>query len=269
MTEKILEVRNITKSFNNSAATLRVLDGVDFDVHEGEFVSILGPSGCGKSTLLNVLSGLLEEDSGEIIVDGKTSTAKVRRNIGFGYVFQDPRLLDWSTVEDNIRFALQCRKFPKETWESRINVGLDMVGLQEFRKSYPCQLSGGMQQRVGVARALSIDPKLILMDEPFSHLDELSADRLRSELLSVWTKSKKTIVFITHDMLEAIYLSTRVLLLRSRPARIFHQETINIQYPRNPEDERIFKYYQEMLKVFHQGAFYTAEQPCSEQIKTN
>jgi ABC-type nitrate/sulfonate/bicarbonate transport system ATPase subunit len=200
-------------------SNMLVLDGVSFDTREFGITCLLGPSGCGKSTLLNAISGLERLDGGRVEVIGGGQTSR-NSTLRLGYVFQDPRLLSWKRVEDNLIFALKGMKVPAAEWPARLNKYLELVGLSEFRAQYPLYLSGGMRQRVGLARGLVIEPQVLLMDEPFSKLDQLTARRLRQETLQICARLRQTTVLVTHDVEEAAYMGDRIVILRARPARI-------------------------------------------------
>lgn len=237
-------VRDLNKSFRmKSGETLRVLQDLNLVAHDGEFVCLLGPSGCGKSTTLNILVGLADPDSGQIYVDGTASYRQAR----YGYVFQRPRLLAWRTVRENITFALKYFGVPSSRWPERVDRYLRLVGLDQFAEEYPHALSGGMQQRVAIARALAVEPDILLMDEPFSNLDELTARRLRRELLRIWSQERKTVLFVTHNALEAVYLADRVYLLSPRPATVFREVTVGVPRPRDSEDPRLLQLYKEIV----------------------
>jgi ABC-type nitrate/sulfonate/bicarbonate transport system ATPase subunit len=215
-----VRVDNAVKYFSREdGSNMLVLDRVSFDTAEFGITCLLGPSGCGKSTLLNVVSGLEHLDGGrvEVVSDRRSAHDSSPR---LGYVFQDARLLNWKRVEDNLRFALKGMKIPQVEWPERLTKYLDLVGLAEFRGQYPLYLSGGMRQRVGLARGLVIEPEVLLMDEPFSKLDQLTARRLRQETLQICARLKQTTVLVTHDVEEAAYMGDRIVILRARPARI-------------------------------------------------
>jgi NitT/TauT family transport system ATP-binding protein len=215
-----VRVEGAVKYFpREDGSEMLVLDGVSFDTKEFGITCLLGPSGCGKSTLLNAISGLEKLDDGKIRVvsnDGPVSGQAPR----LGYVFQDPRLLNWKNVEQNLAFALRGMRVAQAEWPERLEKYLDLIGLTEFRRQFPLYLSGGMRQRVGLARGLVIEPEVLLMDEPFSKLDQLTARRLREETLKICDRLKQTTVLVTHDVEEAAYMGDRVVILRSRPARI-------------------------------------------------
>jgi NitT/TauT family transport system ATP-binding protein len=213
--------------------TLTVLDKFDLDIEDGEFLSLLGPSGCGKSTFLNILAGLDDYDGGEILVDQKELN---KRSFDKGIVFQSYALLPWRTVLKNLEVGLEIRKIPRKERQKTARHYLNLVGLAAFENQYPHQLSGGMRQRVAIARVLAYHPDLLLMDEPFAALDAQTRETLQIELLRIWEADKKTIVFVTHSIDEAILLSDRVAFMSSRPGYI--KEIINIDLPR-PRTEEI------------------------------
>jgi NitT/TauT family transport system ATP-binding protein len=215
-----VHVENAVKYFpREDGSDMLVLDRVSFDTQEFGITCLLGPSGCGKSTLLNAISGLERLDGGrvEVVSDAPSSHHSSPR---LGYVFQDARLLNWKRVEANLTFALKGMRIPQAEWPERLNKYLDLVGLSDFRGQYPLYLSGGMRQRVGLARGLVIEPEVLLMDEPFSKLDQLTARRLRQETLQICERLKQTTVLVTHDVEEAAYMGDRIVILRARPARI-------------------------------------------------
>ena len=208
-------IRDFSKEFQTAdGSRLRVLEHIDLQVAPGEFVTILGPSGCGKSTLLNALSGLDTSFEGQVEI-GRSAVGDAKARIA--YLFQEPRLLPWRTVRGNIEFALEAARVPKSEWPVRCNRWLQAVDLSSFADYFPLQLSGGMQQRVSFARAFSIEPELLLMDEPFSALDEITALRMRQLLLSLWEADRSTVLFVTHNSLESVYLSDRILVMKSGP----------------------------------------------------
>jgi ABC-type nitrate/sulfonate/bicarbonate transport system ATPase subunit len=215
-----VHVENAVKYFpREDGSEMLVLDRVSFDTKEFGITCLLGPSGCGKSTLLNAISGLERLDSGQVrVISGRGASNSQAPQLG--YVFQDPRLLNWKRVEDNLTFALKGMQIAQAEWPKRLEKYLDLVGLREFRNQYPLYLSGGMRQRVGLARGLVIEPEVLLMDEPFSKLDQLTARRLREETLAICARLKQTTVLVTHDVEEAAYMGDRIVILRARPARI-------------------------------------------------
>ena len=215
-----VHVEGAVKYFTREdGADMLVLDRVSFDAKEFGTTCLLGPSGCGKSTLLNAISGLERLDNGSVAVVGQDGAA-ARRPAKVGYVFQDARLLNWKSVEQNLTFALRGMKIPRTDWPARLERYLDLVGLMEFRNQFPLYLSGGMRQRVGLARGLVIEPEVLLMDEPFSKLDQLTARRLREETLQICSRLNQTTILVTHDVEEAAYLGDRIVILSARPAHI-------------------------------------------------
>ena len=205
--------------FPTADAPVHALKDIDLDIFRGEFVSLIGPSGCGKTTLLRVVADLERPTGGTITVNGMTPD-EARRKRAYGYVFQAAALYPWRTIEKNIALPLEIMGIDRAEQRRRIEAGLDLVGLAGFGKKFPWQLSGGMQQRASIARALCFDPDLLLMDEPFGALDEIVRDHLNEELLKLWAKTDKTIVFVTHSIPEAVFLSTRIVVMSPRPGRI-------------------------------------------------
>ncbi len=219
---------------------LPVLDKISFDVAPGEFVSLLGPSGCGKSTLLNIAAGLLAPDDGVMRIGDLTIRAGTRAAPPrVGYVFQSPRLLNWMTVAENIALVLDAAGTPKARWDELIDRYLGMVGLRDFRDKHPLELSGGMQHRVALVRALSIEPQIILMDEPLGALDAITAHRVRQDLVKLWQASGATVLYVTHNIAEAVQLSDRVLLLYERPTSVYRDVPIDMARPRLQGDPRL------------------------------
>lgn len=215
-----VRVEQAVKYFpREDGAEMLVLDRVSFDTKEFGITCLLGPSGCGKSTLLNVITGLerLEQGRVEVISNHRESGKQAPR---LGYVFQDPRLLNWKRVEDNLTFALKGMEIPRDIWDERIQKYLSLVGLLDFRKQFPLYLSGGMRQRVGLARGLVIEPEVLLMDEPYSKLDHLTALKLREDTLEICARLKQTALLVTHDVEEAAYMGDRIVILSPRPAHI-------------------------------------------------
>jgi NitT/TauT family transport system ATP-binding protein len=227
----IIEVSNLAKEFNVGRAPLRALDDVSFTVDKGRFVTLVGPSGCGKSTLLAILAGLTAASSGEARIEGERVCGPMPGKVGM--VFQDPTLLPWKTAFANVEFPLDLRGDDRAARRKRCAALLELVDLTEFSEHYPHELSGGMRQRVAIARGLAQDPQLILMDEPFAALDEQTRTRMGHDLLDIWTKTGKTVFFITHSLTEAIYLSDAVLVMSPRPGRII--DTIAIEFARPRE----------------------------------
>lgn len=240
-----VKINNLCITFSRrDGSILNVLDNICFETESGEFLCIVGPSGCGKSTLLNVISKVLKPTSGDITVFGCENSRAL-----LGYVFQDSRLLNWLTVEGNIKFVLESMKVSPALWKERVEYYLDLVGLREFKDEFPLALSGGMQQRVSIARALAIKPDILLMDEPFSNLDELTARAMRRDLLEIWEKEKKLIIFVTHNALEAAFLADRVIILSRRPGRILAEKRVGIPRPRVFEDPRLFDIQRNIVSI--------------------
>ena len=214
-----IEINQVTKTFTGSqgAAGFKALDRASCSVAAGEFACILGPSGCGKSTLLNILSGLDDQFGGSALIQGRPIREQFAAGFRVGYVFQEPRLMPWRTVRENIEFALAASDFPTSTWGEKIDRCLALVELIDFGGFYPLQLSGGMQQRASIARAFAIEPDILLMDEPFSSLDELTARRLRQQLLTIWTNFRSTVLFVTHNTFEATFLGDKILMMTKGP----------------------------------------------------
>ena len=242
----ILNASNVVKEFpppTKHQPTVRALDGLDFELSGQTFVSMVGPSGCGKSTFLNIVSGIETPTSGSITVSADDgSPARL------GYVFQDPRLLPWRTVVENLLYVHPGRRDERRAHIERY---LDLVGLKGFEHMYPAHLSGGMQQRVGIARAFSVEPDLLLMDEPFSHLDAITARSLRDELQAIWQKTKTTVLFVTHDVLEAVQLSSRIIIV-AYGGKNFADLGIDLPYPRLQTDPAVATMQAEILEVFEE-----------------
>ncbi len=215
----VIDVRGLSLTFETGDGPVYALSNVDLTIGEGEFVSFIGPSGCGKTTLLRVIADLEQPTGGEITVNGLLP-ADARQRRDYGYVFQAPALLPWRTIEKNIMLPLEVMGLDAAERKARAARYLDLVNLKGFERKYPWQLSGGMQQRASIARALSFEPKLLLMDEPFGALDEIVRDHLNEQLLKLWAATRKTIVFVTHSIPEAVFLSTRIVVMSPRPGRI-------------------------------------------------
>jgi NitT/TauT family transport system ATP-binding protein len=230
---------------------LLALSDITLDVAEGEFVSLIGPSGCGKSTLLRLIGDLLQPTSGTVEVHGKPA-AEARRHRDYGIIFQSPVLYDWRTVERNVQLPLELMGVSKRERAARSQELLHLVGLQDFARRYPWELSGGMQQRVSIARALSFRPSILLMDEPFGALDALTRDRLHAELESIWTATRKTVVFVTHNVREAVALGDRVLVFSPRPGRIVREFRIDLPRPRSLEDHHLVDQAAAIMAVLHE-----------------
>jgi NitT/TauT family transport system ATP-binding protein len=224
------------------------LQGIDLDVRQGEFVSLIGPSGCGKSTLLRIVGDLIQPSSGSVDVNSKAAH-RARLDRDYGMVFQAPVLFDWRSVEANVRLPLEVMKIEGTERDRRVREMLDLVELGGFLDHYPHQLSGGMQQRVAIARALAFQPALLLMDEPFGALDEMTRERLNTEVLRIWAQTGTTIIFVTHSIPEAVFLSTRVVVMSARPGRIASVIDIDLPQPRNDETRESERYFELVTAV--------------------
>jgi NitT/TauT family transport system ATP-binding protein len=224
----IVAFRHVGKSFANGVVAL---ERFDLDVWPGEFVTLLGPSGCGKSTALRIIAGLSEPSTGAVEWPrAETRTAASRR---IGFVFQEPTLMPWTTVAGNVRLPLDLQNVERTDSERRVADALARVGLAEFAASYPRELSGGMKMRTSIARALVTEPNLLLMDEPFAALDEITRFKLNDDLLALWRMLSKTVVFVTHSVFESVYLSSRIVVMTPRPGRVFTQLSIDAPHPRD------------------------------------
>ncbi|MBY8974785.1 ABC transporter ATP-binding protein [Rhodobacteraceae bacterium NNCM2] len=219
LTASVVSARNLELVFQTNDGPVHALSDVDLEIAAGDFVSFIGPSGCGKTTLLRVIADLEQPTGGEISVNG-VSPAEARMARAYGYVFQAAGLYPWRTIERNIRLPLEIMGYAPEEMTARVARVLDLVGLSDFGRKYPWQLSGGMQQRASIARALAFDADLLLMDEPFGALDEIVRDHLNEQLLALWARTKKTVCFVTHSIPEAVYLSTKIVVMSPRPGRI-------------------------------------------------
>lgn len=238
------EAKNIVKNFRHEDYTLRALDGINLKVEAGDFVCLVGPSGCGKSTFLRIAAGLDTPDEGEIKFDGKTITGTGPERI---LVFQEGALFPWLKVSDNVEFGLKMAGVPKDDRSQISKRFLDMMQLTKFANAYTHQLSTGMKQRVAIARALVMDPDVLLMDEPFAALDALTRDLLLVEMQLIWEKTKKTILFVTHNVAEAVVLGNKIAIFSNRPSRIKKELIIDYPRPRLVEDENLTKYQKQIL----------------------
>ena len=238
----LISLRQVGKSLKDGK--VRALENISFDVRPGEFVSLVGPSGCGKTTLLRLINGLIAPDEGQVTVLGQRPVP----GPDLAMVFQSARLLPWLTVAGNIVFALGLRGIERKDRSQRALALLGAVGLRDFADAYPHELSGGMQQRVGLARALAVEPKVLLMDEPFAALDAMTREVLRGELLRMWSRRRMAIVFVTHDIDEALLLSQRIVLLKPRPGRIDEIMDVSLPEPRWQNDPRMLPAFADMRK---------------------
>ena len=254
MTAAVIEAHELDLTFQTADGPVFALSKIDLTVNDGEFVSFIGPSGCGKTTLLRAIADLEPISSGTLNVNGMTAE-QARLSRMYGYVFQAPALLPWRNVERNVGLPLEIMGL--DDLGGRVQRNIDLVNLKGFEKKFPWQLSGGMQQRVSIARALAFDPRLLLMDEPFGALDEIVRDKLNQQLLELWDRTKKTVVFVTHSIPEAVFLSTKIVVMSPRPGRII--DVIETKFPRQrnldiretPEFLKVAQRVREGLKAGH------------------
>jgi len=226
----VIETSDLSLTFETGDGPVHALSNISLTINKGEFVSLIGPSGCGKTTLMRVIADLEQPTEGSISVNGM-SPHEARLKRAYGYVFQAPALYPWRTIGKNIALPLEIMGYSKEERAERVRKGLELVNLTGFEKKFPWQLSGGMQQRASIARALSFDPDLLLMDEPFGALDEIVRDKLNEQLLRLWEKTQKTVVFVTHSIPEAVFLSTKIVVMSPRPGKIY--DVIECHFPRD------------------------------------
>jgi len=244
----VVEAAGVGKVFGAGEHAVTALDGIDLTIAAGEFVSLIGPSGCGKSTLLRIVGDLIDPTAGTIRVNGKDAR-QARLDREYGMVFQAPVLMDWRTIARNIELPLEIMAFPRAERERRSAALLQLVELEGFGTKHPWQLSGGMQQRVAIARALAFDPKLLLMDEPFGALDEMTRERMNLELMRIWRETGTTVVFVTHSIPEAVFLSTRVVVMSARPGRVSRIVTVDLPQPRTVETRESPRYFELVTEV--------------------
>ncbi|PID23285.1 nitrate ABC transporter ATP-binding protein [Sporosarcina sp. P3] len=236
--ESAIKISNLRKVFERKGEEIEAIKGIDLDIKEGQFVSVVGPSGCGKSTFLHIVGGFIERTSGVVSVRGEEVGKPAPDR---GMMFQESTLFPWRKVYDNVAWGLEAQKFPKGEIKERVEYFLKLVGLWEFKDNLPSELSGGMRQRVSLARVLAFDPKVLLMDEPFGALDSQTRETMQVELQRIWSESKKSVIFVTHDIEEAVYLSDYVVVLTKRPSIV--KEILKIELPR-PRDVSIRKSYE-------------------------
>jgi NitT/TauT family transport system ATP-binding protein len=256
MTSRKIVANNLVKRFGDGLSTVTALDGINLTVSEGEFVCILGPSGCGKSTLLFITAGLEKATSGAIVVDGRTVTAPGRER---GMLFQQFALFPWRTARQNVEFGLEIQKIDKATRWKKTKHWLSIMNLEEFADMYPHQLSGGMQQRVAIARLLVNDPEILLMDEPFAALDTQTRGLLGEELVRVWQKTQRTVLFVTHSVDEAIFLADRLLVMTKRPGRFKADLRIDLERPRDPASDEFNSIRREVTRLIRSEVSVTDE----------
>ncbi len=245
----VVSIKSVTKTF--AAGNVTALQDIDLELEPGEFISLIGPSGCGKSTLLRIIGDLVQPTSGAVTVNGK-SARQARNDRDYGIVFQDSVLFEWRTVAKNIALPLEMLGWDRERRKKRVREMMELVEIEGFGDHYPWQLSGGMQQRASIARAFAFEPALLLMDEPFGALDEMTRERLNLELLSIWERLQSTVVFVTHSISEAVFLSTRVVVMSPRPGRIAGIVPVDLPSPRSTEtreDPRFFELVTEVREL--------------------
>jgi NitT/TauT family transport system ATP-binding protein len=245
----VVDISGVDKTFSGGrTGRVTALTGIDLSIEPGEFVTLLGPSGCGKSTLLRLIGDLAAPTAGTVTVNGKPPR-QARRDRDYGMVFQAPTLFDWRTVVRNVVLPLELAGKPRGAAMVKAQQMLDLVGLREFAGHHPWQLSGGMQQRVAIARALTFEPALLLMDEPLGALDEMTREKLQGELLRIWGETGTTIVFVTHSIGEAVFLSTRVVVMSARPGRIVGIVPVDLPYPRDINTREAPAYFAKVTEV--------------------
>ncbi len=245
----VVRLAGLEKTFAlPSGETMTAVTGIDLELRRGEFVSLIGPSGCGKSTLLRLIGDLTQPSAGSVTVNGKRAhQARVDRD--YGMVFQAPVLFEWRTVEENVRLPLELTSQDRAARDARVREMLALVELTDFARHHPYQLSGGMQQRVAIARALTFSPSILLMDEPFGALDEMTRERMNSEVLRIWEQTGITVVFVTHSIPEAVFLSSRVVVMSARPGRITRVVEIDLPRPRGVETRESRRYFEMVTEV--------------------
>lgn len=240
-----IQVDNVSKQFDGQGKTVEALKDVSFEVRPGEFVCVVGPSGSGKTTLFRIIGGLENPSKGAVLLDEEVVDAP---GPSMGIVFQEYHLFPWRTARGNVAFGLEKREVPRAERERRVKELLDLVGLEEFADSYPKELSGGMKQRVGIARALAVDPDLLLMDEPFGAVDAQTRGILQDELLDLWAHTGKTILFVTHDVEEAVKLADRIVIMSTEPGTVRDVIDVDLSRPRSRSDEEFGRYYERVLE---------------------
>jgi NitT/TauT family transport system ATP-binding protein len=248
MSAPVVQARGVGKTFGTGDGQIEALRGIDLQIEQGDFISLIGPSGCGKSTLLRLIGDLVSPTTGTLLVNGK-EPGKARLDRDYGIVFQSATLLDWRNVQKNVELPLEIMDFPAEERPTRAREMLDLVQLGAFADHHPWQLSGGMQQRVAIARALAFRPSLLLMDEPFGALDEMTREAMQQEVLRVWEETGTSVVFVTHSIPEAVFLSTRVVVMSPRPGRISDQIAVDLPRRRDQDTREESKYFDLVIEV--------------------
>lgn len=251
-TRQIVHMDRVSKVYPNGKTAVQ---NVSLDILEGEFMSFVGPSGCGKSTIFKMISGLIDYTHGNLEILGTTPTLAQKESTDVSFVFQDATLLPWRTVLDNVMLPLEFRKFSRKEKVEKAQKVLEMVGLKDHAKSLPRELSGGMRMRVSIARSLVAKPKLLLMDEPFGALDEITRQNLQSELLRIWEAEKMTVLFITHNVFEAVYLSTKVAVMSPSPGKLESVVDVPLPFPREPDFRTTHEFSDLVAKVSHDLKF--------------
>ena len=250
-----VSIRDLSMVFSVPGGQTVALQDAHLSIMPGEFISLIGPSGCGKTTLLRLMADLIQPTAGELLIRGQAPSV-ARQGRQYGYVFQAPALMEWRNVLGNVLLPLEVMKYPAAQRQARAREMLSLVGLTQFERSYPWQLSGGMQQRVSIARALAFDPPLLFMDEPFGALDEITREHLNLELLRLWRETGKTVVFVTHSISEAVFLSSRVVVMTARPGKIEGIVTVDLPQPRSDdtrESARFFEIATEIRELLKKG----------------
>jgi NitT/TauT family transport system ATP-binding protein len=247
-TPPVVSIAGVSKVFDAAGGQTRALDGIDLSIGRDEFVSLIGPSGCGKSTLLRLIGDLTAPTSGSVTVNGKPAR-QARLDRDYGIVFQAPVLFDWRTVQANVALPLEVKGTSPADRDRRVQTMLELVELKDFARHYPYQLSGGMQQRVSIARALALEPSILLMDEPFGALDEMTRERMNAEVQRIWESTGTTVVFVTHSIPEAVFLSTKVVVMSPRPGRIVRVIDIDLPRPRTDDTRETARYFELITEV--------------------
>lgn len=242
----IVHLQNVSKIYPNGKTAVQT---INLDIQEGEFVSFVGPSGCGKSTIFKMISGLIDHTEGTLEILGTTPQLAQQQSTDVSFVFQDATLLPWRNVFNNVMLPLEFRNFSKQQKQEQVYKAIEMVGLKDYAKALPRELSGGMRMRVSIARALVAKPKLLLMDEPFGALDEITRQNLQTELLKIWEREHMTVLFITHNVFEAVYLSTKIAVMTPSPGKVQSFVDVPLSYPREPELRSTYQFSDIVAKV--------------------